>query len=269
MKEMAMTNLVVRSVPLQRYGIRQAVHSELTKLRTLRSMKVTLLATVVGTLLLTVLATSGIHHRGRGAIGFDPTNQSLTGLALGSLTIGVLGVLLVTGEYGSGTIRSSLAATPRRPLLLGAKAIVIGAVSLAVGEALTFACFFIGRLILTGRTPVATLGQPGVLRALVLSGAALALLGMFGLGLGVIIRNTAGAISAYVGIVFLLPVVLQPLNAHGNPGRFAPEAMLANSVATVVPQSGQLSAWSGFLLMSLYCAAALIFGVLLLQRRDA
>ncbi len=69
----------------------------------------------------------------------------MTGLALGSLAIGVLGVLAITGEYGSGTIRSSLAATPGGPLFLGAKAIVIGAVSLVVGEILTFACFFIGQ----------------------------------------------------------------------------------------------------------------------------
>jgi len=200
---------------------------------------------------------------------FDSTNQSLTGLAIGSLAIGVLGVLMITGEYSSGTIRSSLAATPRRPLLLGAKVAVIGAISVVVGEILTFACFFTGRAILSGRVQVATLGQPGVLRALLLSGAFLALLGMFGLGLGVIIRNTAGAIAAYVGVIFLLPVLLQTLNGDGNPGRFAPLSILANSVAAVIPQSGQLSATTGFLFMVLYCALALGIGVAVLSRRDA
>jgi hypothetical protein len=220
--------------------------------------------------LVTFLATNNIQRHGRGAFaGFDPTNQSLTGLALGSLAIGVLGVLAITGEYGSGTIRSSLAATPRRTLFLAGKAMVVGGISLAVGEVMTFACFFLGQGILSGHAPTATIGQSGVLEALVLSGAYLALLGLFGLGLGLIIRNTAGALTAYVGITFLLPVVLQPLSAHGNPGRFAPEQILANSVATVVHAPGQLSPATGFLWMVFYCALVLMVANMLLAHRDA
>jgi ABC-2 type transport system permease protein len=251
------------------YGLTQAIRAEVTKLRTIRSTTWTLLATVVGTLLVTVLATNGIQHHGPTDGFFDPTNQSLSGIAIGQLTIGLLGVLMITGEYGSGTIRSSLAATPRRPLFITAKVLVIGAVSLVVGEILTFACFFIGRTILSGNAPVATLGQPGVLRALLLTGGYLALLGMFGLGLGFIIRHTAGAITAFVGVIFLLPLLLHPLQAHGNPARFTPEQILANSVAAVVHQSGQVGATAGFLLMGLYCALALGVGMVLLQRRDA
>jgi hypothetical protein len=264
------TILVTHGGPARRYGLRQAVRAEWTKLSSVRSTTWTLLATVVGTLLVTVLATHNIHRSGPRAVrDFDPTNQSLTGLALGQLTIGLLGILMITGEYGSGTIRSTLAATPRRPLLLGAKALVIAAVSLLVGEVLTFACFFTGRALLSGNAPVAGIGQPGVLRALLLSGAYLALLGLFGLGLGVIIRHSAGAIGAFVGAIFLLPTLLQPLNAYGNPARFTPEAILANSVAAVVPQSSQLSPMVGFLLMVAYCAVVLGVGMLLLNRRDA
>jgi ABC-2 type transport system permease protein len=272
---MVMTNLATRHVPVSSgrgggYGFRQAVGAELTKLRSIRSTGRTLFATVVGTLLITVLATNSFHHHGRGQLhGFDSTNQSLTGLAIGALAIGVLGVLMITGEYSSGTIRSSLAATPRRPLFLAAKLAVIAGISLVVGEILSFSCYFTGRAILSGRAPVATLGQPGVLRALLLSGAYLALLGMFSLGLGVIIRNTAGAIAAYVGVIFLLPVLLQPLNASGDPGRFAPMAIFANSVAAVVRQTGQLSWSTGFLVMVLYCAVALGIGAAVLMRRDA
>jgi ABC-2 type transport system permease protein len=265
-----MTNLITVDRTAYGYGLRQSMRTEWTKLGSVRSTTWTLLATAVSTILVTVLATSSFHPHGHGSLrGFDSTNQSLTGLALGQLTIGLLGVLMITGEYGSGTIRSSLAATPRRPLLLGAKAFVIGAVSLVVGEVLTFSCFFIGRVILSGKAPVASIGQPGVLRALVLSGAFLALLGLFGLGLGVIIRHTAGAIAAFVGVVFLLPTILQSLNSFGNPSRFTPDAILANSVAAVVPQSGQLSPMVGFLVMVLYCAVALGVGMLLLNRRDA
>ena len=252
-----------------RTGIRQVVRAEWFKLRSLRSTTWTLLATVVGSLAVTVLATNSVQHRHGVSMGFDPTNQSLTGLALGSLAIGVLGVLAITAEYSSGTIRSTLAATPRRPVLLGAKAIVIGLVSLVVGEVLTFACFAIGQGVLSGRAPTASLGDPGVLRALVLTGAYLALLGLFGLALGVIIRHTAGAIATYVGVIFLIPIFLQPLSSSGNPGRFAPEQMLANSVAAVVPQSGQVTAPLACLLMVAYCAVVLAAAMMLLRARDA
>jgi hypothetical protein len=253
-----------------RYGVAQAVRAEMFKLRSLRSTKWVMLAVVVGSLLVTFLATHNVQRHGNGPnSGFDPTNQSLTGLALGSLAIGVLGVLAITGEYGSGTIRSSLAATPRRPLFLAGKAMVVAAVSLVVGEVMTFACFFLGQGLLSGHAPTATIGAPGVLTALLLSGAFLALLGLFGLGLGLIIRNTAGAMAAFVGLTFLLPVVLQPLNAHGNPGRFAPEQILANSVAAVVHQPGQLSPATGFLWMVFYCAVTLVAGNLVLAHRDA
>jgi ABC-2 type transport system permease protein len=264
-----MTNLAVVATPPRRYGTRQVVRAELTKLRSLRSTFWTLGGTVVGSLLVTVLAATHVSHRpARFFQGFDATNMSLTGLALGSLVIGVLGVLAITGEYGTGTIRSSLAATPRRRLLLGAKMIVVGAVALVVGEVITFACFFTGQGILSGSAaPSASIGQPGVLRAVLLSGAFLALLALLGLGLGLIIRHTAGAIAAFVGITFILPVLLQSL--AGDPQRFAPEAILANSVAAVVPQSGQLSATVGFLLMILYCVVTLAIGMTLLVRRDA
>jgi hypothetical protein len=102
-----------------------------------------------------------------------------------------------------------------------------------------------------------------------MAGAYLALLGMFGLGLGVILRHTAGAITTFVGIIFLLPVLLQPLNAQGNPGRFTPEQILANSVASVAREPGQISPGLGFALMCLYCAVTLGVAMLVLHRRDA
>jgi ABC-2 type transport system permease protein len=253
-----------------RQGVSQVIRAEWIKLRSLRSTKWTLLAVVAGSLLVTFLATHNVQRHGPGSfVGFDPTNQSLTGLALGSLAIGVLGVLAVTGEYGSGTIRSSLAATPRRPLFLAGKVVVLGTVALVVGEIMTFACFFLGQALLSGHAPTAAIGQPGVLEALVLSGAYLALLGLFGMGLGLMLRSTAGALAAFVGLTFLVAVVLQPLAAHGDPGRFAPEQIFANSVADVVHQPGQLAPAVGFLWMVFYCAAALVAGNLLLTHRDA
>jgi ABC-2 type transport system permease protein len=256
-------------MPGRRYGLKQVMGAELTKITTLRSTFWTLLVTVVGTIGVTVLATHGVgHHDPQWFQGFDPTNQAMTGLALGTLAIGVFGVLSVTGEYGTGTIRSSLAAAPRRPLFLGGKVLVVGATALAVGEVLTFASFFVGQAVLSSiGAPTAALDRTGVLRAVVLSGAFLALLGLLGLGLGVIIRHTAGAMAAFVGITFLLPLLIQRM--PGDPSRFTPVGILANSVSAVVPEGNHVSAPVGFLLMVLYSAVILALGAVLIARRDA
>jgi ABC-2 type transport system permease protein len=254
--------------PVRRYGFSQAARSETLKLSTLRSTYLTLAVTIVGTLVVTALATGAdVHHPARWYQGFDPTNQSMTGLLVGSLTLGVLGLLAVTGEYGTGTVRSSLSATPRRTLFVVAKVVVVGLVTLVAGEVLTFSCLGVGDLVLSaGHAPTAALSQPGVLRAVMLSGAALSLLALIGLGLGLVIRNTAGALAAYAGVTFLLPFVLQRL--PGNPARFAPLPIVANSLAAVVPQH-QLSPWAGFALIGGYALVVLVAGAVLVARRDA
>ena len=199
--------------------------------------------------------------------GFDPTNVSLTGLAIGSLAIGVLGVLAMSGEYGTGTIRSSLCAMPRRGVLITAKVIVVGLGTLVIGEALSFISFLEGQAVLSGGgAPTASLGQPGVLRAVALSGAFLALFALLGLGLGTLIRHTAGAIAVFAGVTLLAPILLHSI---GGTARYAPEVIFANSVAAVVRQSDSLSVTIGVVLMLVYCASALGLGTVLLNRRDA
>ena len=254
-----------------RVGFRQAVAAEVSKLASLRSTKLLLAITVVGTLLVTFLSVNGAAHHPRQWYQFsnwDPTNQSMAGLAIGSLALGVLGVLVISGEYGSGTMRSSLAAVPRRETLFAAKATVVGVLTLVVGEILSFGAFFFGKAIFsTGVAPTASLGQPGVLRAVVLTGAFLSLFALLGLGVGLIIRHTAGAIATFAGITLLAPILLQTVAGH--PAKFTPAMIFASSVAAVVPQSNQLSATIGFVLMVLYTVAALAVGAVLLVKRDA
>jgi ABC-2 type transport system permease protein len=256
-------------VPARRYGLKQVMAGELTKIASLRSTLWTLLVMSLGMLGVTILSVhSATGHPRQWYQGFDPTSQSLTGLALGTLAIGVLGVLAVTGEYGSGTMRSTLAAGPRRLVLLVGKVLVLGTIALVVSEVFTFACFWVGQAILSGGgAPSARLSQPGVLRAVALSGAFLALLGLIGLGLGVLIRHTAGAMAGYVGVTFLLPLIMTKI--PGNPARFTPIPILANSVSAVIPQQGQLRAPVGFLLTALYATVILAVGAALLLRRDA
>jgi ABC-2 type transport system permease protein len=252
-----------------RAGLMQSMRAEWTKFVSLRSIRWTLLVTAVGTLLVTFLATHGaLHHPPQWYQGFDPTNQSLAGLAIGSLAIGVLGVLVVTGEYGTGTIRASLAAMPRRGVLLTAKIVVVGLSALVVGEALSFISFFEGQAVLRGGAPTAALGQPGVLRAVALSGAFLALFALLGLGLGTVIRHTAGAIAVFAGVTLLAPILLNSISHFV--ARFAPELIFANSVAATVNQHNDaLSVTIGVVCMLAYCGASLVLGALVLQRRDA
>jgi len=267
------------AIPLGHYGLGGVLRSEWTKLRSVRSTTFSLLATIVLTIGLGVLATWVVaarwSHMGlEDRLTFDPVRQSLTGLLFGQLAMGVLGVLVITSEYGTGTIRATLAAVPRRPLVVVAKALVFGAVALVVSEALSFAVFFIGQDILKGSAPHAVLGQPGVLRAVAGAGIYLTVLGLFALGLGTIIRHTAGAISAYVGVLLIIPLILQalPSSIVNTVGRFVP----ANIGATVTSVSGvggfeghSFSPWVGLAILGAYAAAALLIGCWIMVRRDA
>ena len=158
---------------------------------------------------------------------------------------------------------------PRRRVLLAAKVVVVGLCSpWSSARCSASSSFFVGQAVLSGGgAPTATLGQPGVLRAVVVSGAFLALLALFGLGIGTVIRHTAGAIAVFVGCTLLLPLLLQ--HGNGSPGRFTPEVIFANSVASVVPAIRLAVGTIGFVLMSAYTVAVLWLGAVLLQRRDA
>lgn len=252
----------------RRSGLPQALRAEAIKLTTLRSTAWTLLITILGSIAITVLSTNSVAQHGRSWYqGFDPTNQALGGLLLAALTFGMLGALVVTSEYSSGTIRSSLAAVPRRHTLMAAKVIVLGGIALAAGEILAFACFGTGQAVLAaGGAPTASLAQAGVLRAVMLAGLSLALLAVLGLGLGMLFRHTAAGLAAYAGVTFLLPFLLQRIPS--NPARFTPIPIVSNSLAAVVHQSDAVSFAPALALMVLYCVAALGVGAARLLRRD-
>ena len=194
-----MTAIVPTSrVPPGHYGFRQAARMEWIKLRTLRSVKWALLVALAG------MAGIGIAagFNTRNAHG-DVTNNILAGGALGQVVFAVLGVLVMTSEYSSGTIRATLAAVPRWPLVLAAKAAVFGAVALAAGELATFAGFLAGAAFVRAGVPHPSLSQPAVLRAVAMSGAYLCLIG---LGLGTIVRHGAAAIAVLFALVFAAPL---------------------------------------------------------------
>jgi ABC-2 type transport system permease protein len=256
------------------YGFRTVAEMEWLKLRSVRSTWWTLLVFAAGMIGLSVLVMTHQHWATMSAAdraSFDPTNNSFAGLVIGQLAIGVLGVLAVTSEYSSGMIRATFAAAPRRPLVLAAKAAVVAAVTLVAGEILAFVAFGIGQAVLKSPAPHATLGQPGVLRAVLLAGVYPALIGLIGLGLGVLIRHTAGAISAVVGVLFVLPLILVPLGTsiQNSVGQFMPMLIAENSLTAVKPVAHSLSPGVGFAMLCAYAAAALAAGGWALARRDA
>jgi len=235
---------------------------EWIKLRSLRSTWWTLAITIGGAIGIAIAV--GVNTKNpRG----DLTNNALGGIALGLLLTGVLGVLVMTGEYSSGMIRATLTAIPSRPLVLAAKAAVFGAVALATGESASFTAFFAGGAALPARIPAPALGQPGVLRAVLLAGTGYCLIGLIGLGLGAVIRHTPAAIAVLVGGVYLLASMFGGFR-HSVIG-YMPVEIVANSLAAVKPITGALSPWAGLGLLCLYAAIALGLGGWLLARRDA
>jgi ABC-2 type transport system permease protein len=246
------------------YGFTEAAAMEWIKLRTLRSTTWVLGAGLALSVALGVVA----GYNTRGAAG-DPTNNVLAGVILGQVVTGVLGVLVMSSEYSTGMIRVTLATVPRRPLVLAAKAAVFGALALAAGEITTFASFFLGTAVLRSSVPHPSLSDPAVARAVILSGAYLALTGLAGLGVGALVRHSPAAVATLVGGLFVLPVVAGAARASGA-GRFLPELIAGNSLAAVKPVAGfTWSPWLEFAIVAAYPAILLAAGGWLLVRRDA
>jgi ABC-2 type transport system permease protein len=263
----------METVPMGHYRVKHVARSEVAKITTLRSTAITVGLTVVVGVLVTVLAThAALHHNpGYYAFGFDPTQLSLTGMIVAGLTGGVFGALLITGEYSSGTIRSTLAAAPKRPVVLAAKIGVTAVATVVFCEILSFVLFFLGQAVLHGGAPSAGLGTPGALRAVTFTGLFIAFLALMSFGFGLIFRSTAAAIAAFVGVVFVLPLVMHAISQSGV--RYLPTNILTNSIMSTVNQGGgnypPLSPVVGLLVMAVYAAIALAVGAVLFVRRDA
>ena len=204
---------------------------------------------------------------------FDPTGFSLNGIFLAQLAVGVLGVLVISSEYATGQIRATFGATPQRTLVLAAKVAVFMVVVFVVGLVACTAAFFIGQSILSGSSKLqhASIGDPGALRAVVGGAMYLSVLGALGIGLGTILRRTAGAIAALVGLLLILPILVNFLPSPRNTdiSKFLPLSAGNNVFHTVKVASTDLSLWVGFAVFCAYAVISLVVGAVLLTRRDA
>jgi ABC-2 type transport system permease protein len=255
------------------YGFRAVARMEWEKLRTVRStwyIMVVFAACMIGFSLLVQSHENYAQMSAADRASFDPTSDSFLGLVLSQLLLGAFGALAITTEFSSGMIRATFAASPRRPLVLAAKAAVLGAVTLAAGEISAFAAFLVGQAVLRAPAPHATLGQPGVLRAVLMAGAYPALIAVIGLGIGAIIRNTAGAICAVAGLVFVLPLLFAVASpsVQDTTQKFLPDTM-RNALVAVRPVAHLLSPGLTLGLLCGYALVALAAGAWALAWRDA
>jgi ABC-type transport system involved in multi-copper enzyme maturation permease subunit len=282
-----------------RAGLANQVRSEWTKLRSVRSTWICLVIVFVAGVGLSALVSNieagqwshlGLADRA----SFDPVRFSQTGSFLSQFVVGVLGALVVTSEYATGSIRTTLAITSKRTTVLAAKLLVIGAVILVVAEVTAFASFFVGQAVLlahgakalppgssiltqirSATIPYVSLADGGALRAVFLSGVYLFLLALLACAIGFVLRHTAGAIAAFVGVLLVLPLIVSvlPSSVSQSFEKYLPSNLgLAMTLVTTrkTDFAGVLfTPWTAMALLALYAVVAMVLASWLLVRRDA
>jgi hypothetical protein len=251
----------------------RVLNSEWIKMRSLRSTGYTLLAAVVAMIALGWIvgwATNSHWSRldpAERAI-FSPIDNSLAGYHLAQLAVGVLGVLLISGEYATGMVRATFAAVPTRLPVLWAKAALYAAVTFALMLAAALLAFVGGQHFLASHGT--TLSAPHAVQSIVGVAGYLTLIAVFAVALGFWIRSTAGGIATLFGLLLVLPGIGQVLPAswqqHTLP--YLPSNAGA-SIFSINTDPGMLGAGSGLLVLTLWVVAALAVAAVMLKRRDA
>jgi ABC-2 type transport system permease protein len=270
-----------------RVGLAGVVRSEFTKIRSVRSTYWALLAMIVSCVGIGALFSAGDASRMTGAVNAADraaalaharafnVSGSLMGLLIGQLVIAVLGALVITSEYSTGMIRTSLTTMPRRGTVYAAKAIVFGATALAAGLITSFASFFAGQALLSGVHASTTLGHPGVLRAVIGGGLFLAVCGLLSFGIGAMLRHTAGAIASSVALLFVawslsgfLPSPPSGWFGQADIDKWIP-FNAGGAIWEHISGVNLFSPWIGFAVFCAYAAAMLTAGLIFFIRRDA
>jgi hypothetical protein len=253
----------------------RVLHAEWIKLRTLRSTFWTLIGSVTalvgfGVLFCIISASRWPSMSAQEQHHFDPVQTNLRGYFLAQLAIGVLGVLMFSGEYATGMIRSSLTAVPRRLPVLWAKTALYAAVVWALMTAAALVAFLVGQGLLASRHIGVSLADPGVARAVFGTGLYLTVVGLLGVAVGAILRNTAGGIATVFGVLLILPVLAEALPTSWN-NAISPwlPSTAGQSLMAVHHVDHTLHPWPGFVLFCAYTLAALAGAAVLLKRRDA
>jgi ABC-2 type transport system permease protein len=258
-----------------------ALHAEWTKLRTLPGTGWLLLAVAALTVAVSAAADAATTAAAcpPGGCQSDPVKLTLTGVQAGQVIVAIVAVLAISGEYGTGMIRVTLTAMPRRLTMLAAKAAVVAGLVLAVGAVAVLASVLAGQLILPGRgfTPAngyesLSLGSGPVLRAAGGSVLYLALIALLSLGIAAAVRESAVAIGLVLGLLYLFPIVADVVgNQHWQRHleQVSPMTSGLSIQVTVNLSKLPLTPWQGLGVMAAWAAGALIVGALVLRFRDA
>jgi ABC-type transport system involved in multi-copper enzyme maturation permease subunit len=277
-----MTSLTVAARPAvrpRRVALGRTIRSELTKIRSVRSTYWTLFMLVLASAawcvaygLGTVNAWAGMPPQARA--GFDATQNSILGLALlGQLVIVVFGALMLTSEYSTGMVRTSLTVMPRRGTLYVAKAAVFAGVSLVVSFVTSFGTFFLGRVLLASTHTPMSLAQPAVLRSVIITALYVEVCGLFAFGVGALVRNMAGTLTLAFGFLVLVPQLFRalPEPMHRDLDRWVPGGDALNSMTATI--GGRIphtfTAWGELAVFAGYAAILLVAGAVAFCRRDA
>jgi hypothetical protein len=252
----------------------RVIRSEWTKLRSLPSAGWCLLLSTAGIIgvgiLSSLLEASHPPHGAAAVAAFDPTVVSLSGVEVAMFVTGVFGLLFMTGEYGTGQARSTFTAVPRRLPVLWGKTVVLAGTAFTINAVASLTVFFIGQSILAGHHLGTSLGQPGTARAVLGGAVFLAAVTLLGLGVGTLVRNTAGACGVLFGILFALPLVVSflPASISDHLNKFMPgEAGMA--ILNTVPVPTNLSPVPGLALFAGYAAVILALAAWRIRRQEA
>lgn len=254
----------------------RVLRSEWTKLWTLRSTRWTLLLSFIGMAALGPLVAAvqmsrwgqlSLHDRAT----FDAIDSGVGGYHLAQLGIGVLGVLVISGEYSTEMIRSSLMAVPRRLPVLWAKIVVYAAVTFVLMLIAALISFFVVQAIVTQHHVQHSIGDPGALRTVVGSALFLTVLGAMCVGLGGLVRNSAGGIAAFVGLLFVLPGIsaILPSSVNDSVSPYLPLSAGTTITSHHFDNSHHLTNWGGFALFCGYTLVLIVGACITLRRRDA
>ena len=250
--------------------------SEFTKFRTVRSTVWTLLVAVVlmiGLSALFAAVTASQYHTFDAAdrATFNPVSISLSGMMFAVVAFGVLGVLMISGEYSTGMIRSSLTAVPRRLPVLWGKLAVFAGVIFSISLVASVICFFLGQALLSSHHLGVSVTAPGALRSII--GAALygTVAGMIGVALGALLRNTAAGIATFAGVFFVIPPLtgLLPASISDHLSQYLPSYAGDAVWGGARSVTDALSPWTGFAVLCGYAVVLIAAAALRLRRVDA
>jgi ABC-2 type transport system permease protein len=245
------------------------VHAEWTKLWSVRSTYWALLATVAA-----IVSLGAVFAATGPAPPADPPAWGLSGFFQAQLGAAALGALAMTSEYATGSIRATLAATPQRFTVLGAKTIVVAATTAVIGIAAALLAFLVATRVFAGRGISVALTDPGAVRAVVGAGLYLAVLAVLALALGAVIRNSVGTIAAVVTLMLVLPGIAGVLPAawqDGVVGYLPAEAgqAIIGHTRFAPPGADLLAPWTGFAVLCGYAVVALAAAAIVLTARDS